>query len=96
MVKKVGSRLVGLCLILAGEGSFDIFMEVLIFLWSFTNLPKILRILAWPPPFQATIGKMGLLPVKLEFMEAPYTLSEPPPYAAVCVKIAFESCDSTK
>ena len=45
---------------------------------------------------QATIGKMGLLPVKLEFMEAPYTLSEPPPYAAVCVKIAFESCDSTK
>ena len=62
----------------------------------FLKFPKFYQILACPPGFQARIGNMKLFPVKLDSTMQPYKLSKPPQYAAVSIKIAFESCDFTK
>ena len=61
------------------------------------TIPQILQILqtfAWPPGFQATIGKTGLLPLILDCIENSKTLSKPLAYAAVCIKNPFQNCIS--
>ena len=59
---------------------FSLGEEVLTFLCRFTHFPQILQILqtfAWPPGFQATIGKTGLLPLILDCIENSKSLSKP-------------------
>ena len=72
------------------RGSFNIFMQVYKF---YPNLMKF-RKFSMTPLLSGNYRQDVILPLKLDCMESSKTLSKPLPFAAVCMKNAFQNCST--